>query len=42
MLYEQDPPPLVRYGIGSSPVASVDKQLKERDAMLDIIKQHLL
>ncbi|XP_024030741.1 uncharacterized protein LOC112094347 [Morus notabilis] len=40
-LYGRDPPPLLRYGLGLSPVAIVDLQLADRDATLDLLKQQL-
>lgn len=33
---------IVRYGVGTSIVASVDKQLVDRDGILDVLKLHLL
>ncbi|EXC24161.1 Sterol 3-beta-glucosyltransferase [Morus notabilis] len=35
-------PPLLRYGVGATPVESVERQLMDRDAMLDLLKFHLL
>lgn len=41
-VYGRLPPPLLRYSVGSSPVDSVERQLQDRDAMLDLLKFHLL
>lgn len=41
-MYGRAPPPLLRYGVGASPVDSVERQLMDRDAMLDLLKFHLL
>lgn len=42
ILYGRDPSLLVQYGSGLSLVASMDHQLEERVAMLDLLKQNLL
>lgn len=42
VVYGRAPPPLLRYGVGASPVESVERQLMNRDAMLDLLKFHLL
>lgn len=41
-VYGRLPPPLLRYSVGTSPVDSVERQLQDRDAMLDLLKFHLL
>ena len=41
ILYGRDPPHLVYYGQGSTPVSQVDQYLEERDRILDEMKRHL-
>ncbi|EXB51233.1 hypothetical protein L484_019226 [Morus notabilis] len=41
-VYGRAPPPLLRYGVGASLVDSVERQLMDHDAMLDLLKFHLL
>lgn len=42
VVYGRAPPSLLRYGVGASPMDSVERQLMDRDAMLDLLKFHLL
>lgn len=42
VVYGREPPPLVRFTDGSTTVASVDEQLRERDAILDDLKANIL
>ncbi|KAI0502415.1 hypothetical protein KFK09_017364 [Dendrobium nobile] len=42
VLYGRDPPHLVHYGRGSTPVSSVEQHLEERDRMLEELKKHLM
>ncbi|XP_020674596.2 uncharacterized protein LOC110093899 [Dendrobium catenatum] len=41
-LYGRDPPHLVHYGRGSTPISSVEHYLEERDNVLEELKKHLL
>lgn len=41
ILYSHDPPPLIRFGIGVTKVASVKEDLQSRDAILAELKHHL-
>lgn len=41
ILYVRDPPHLMYYGQGSTPVSQVDQYLEERDRILDELKRHL-
>ncbi|KAL6327059.1 hypothetical protein AAG906_013806 [Vitis piasezkii] len=41
LLYGRDPPPLVRYGHGSTIVSSVEHMLEERDGVLEELKLNL-
>ncbi|KAI0500465.1 hypothetical protein KFK09_018678 [Dendrobium nobile] len=42
ILYGRDPPPLVNYQKGTTPVYLVDQYLEERDRVLEELKEHLL
>ena len=41
IVYGRDPPTLLKYGTPPSPIAAIDQQLMDRDAMLDTMKTHL-
>ncbi|KAI0523375.1 hypothetical protein KFK09_005770 [Dendrobium nobile] len=41
VLYGRDPPHLVHYGKGHTPVSSVEQYLEERDQVLEELKKHL-
>ena len=40
-LYGREPPPLVRYDIGTTPVLELDEQLAARDEILQVLKHNL-
>lgn len=40
-LYGREPPPLVRYEIGTTPVLELDEQLAARDEILQVLKHNL-
>lgn len=40
-LYRREPPQLLRYDKGTTPVSSVDQLLVERDVMLEELRQNL-
>ena len=40
-VYGRDPPPLFRFGVQSTTVASLEQQLHERDVILEELKEHL-
>ncbi|KAI0528973.1 hypothetical protein KFK09_001518 [Dendrobium nobile] len=42
ILYGRDPPPLVNYQKGATPVYLVDQYLEERDRVLEELREHLL
>lgn len=40
-LYGRDPPSLIKYENGSTVNAELENQLKDRDAILHLLKEHL-
>ena len=40
-VYQRDPPPLIRFEYNSTKVAEVEQNLKDRDAVLELLKQNL-
>ncbi|GAA0174021.1 hypothetical protein LIER_27498 [Lithospermum erythrorhizon] len=42
VVYGRDPPSLIRYQRGITPISSIDEMLEERDVILDDLRMHLL
>ena len=42
IVYGREPPRVIRYGCNPTLVSSVEAMLEERDAMLEVLKFHLL
>ena len=42
IVYGREPPRVIRYGCNPTLVSSVKAMLEERDAMLEVLKFHLL
>jgi hypothetical protein len=42
VVYGRDPPPLIKYEASSSRVAAVDTQLRDKDEILQEIRERLL
>jgi len=42
VMYGRDPPPVIRGGVTTTTLDEVSFMMKERDEMLDMLKEHLM